>query len=149
MRLSAWEDLTEFCHRESSKSAITSLQCVSPGATPGTLVLNAGWTCLLPYESGLTIVCRGPCSLFPLPWLPWLSSCSEWVSECVDVFVSQICRPKGGRCCTKQVASEMRSNWNAVASELRSSKCHGACSIQNLLTLHLPHSPTAHPKSKT
>jgi hypothetical protein len=79
-----------------------------------------------------------------------LSSCSEWVSErvseCVDVFVSQICPPKGGLYCTNQVASEMRSNWNAVASELRNSKCHGAFSIQNLLSLHLPPFP---PKRKT
>jgi hypothetical protein len=73
------------------------------------------------------------------------SSCSEWVSECVDVFVSQICRPKGGRCCTNQVASEMRSNWNAVVSELRNSKCHGACSVQNLLSLHLPPFPKGKP----
>ena len=117
--------------------------CQSRGTAA--FALNAGRTCsyYLPYESGLTIVCRGPCSLFPLPWIPWLSpAVSEWVSECVDVFVSQICRPKGGRCCTNQVASEMRSNWNAVVSELRNSKCHGACSVQNLLSLHLPPPPT-------
>ena len=64
---------------------VTTL-CQSRG-TPGYFVLNAGRTCLyyLPYESGPTIVCRGPCSLFPLPWIPWLSppAVSEWVRGCV------------------------------------------------------------------
>jgi len=64
--------------------------CQSRG-TPGYFVLNAGRTCsnYLPDESGLTIVCRGPCSLFPLPWIPWLSSpaVSEWVSAWMCLFL--------------------------------------------------------------
>jgi hypothetical protein len=39
----------------------------------------------LPCKSGPAIVFRGSCSLFPLPWLHWLSppAVSEWVSEWV------------------------------------------------------------------
>ena len=145
-QLSAREGLIEFCRRGSCKTDTTSLQWVSPGAQPRLFWMQAELahtTYLMNRDSRscawvLAVYFR--CHGYPGSLLLQL------VSECVDVFVSQICRPKGGRCCTNQVASEMRSNWNAVVSELRNSKCHGACSVQNLLSLHLPPPP---PKRKT
>jgi hypothetical protein len=87
-QLSAREDLTELCCRESCKTDITWLHCVSPGAHPGTLFWMqaeiAHTTYLMNRDTrscaGVLAVyfrCHGYPGSLLLQWV------SEWVRGCV------------------------------------------------------------------